>query len=216
MVKLVRTSERGATIFVVVLVLTMLTGIGVFAVRAASMANLAAGSTRGETQNHYVSEYALHGAINELGSPRMDEYVRRLNPSKMDTMDTCLALKGTSSGDAGAVPCLKLYMTDMQLNTGGRTFFQAASSTGDGGSTVVPGSLGPTANEGDFVVEVTEPVATGPVAGASLSGGAPNKYLQVVLTSSGAVRPTGACDDKTATMSGSESSRAFVVIGPTQ
>ena len=67
-----RTSERGAAVFVVVMVLSMLTAIGVFAIRAAAMANASSGYDRQNTQNHYVSEYGLYSAVTELSTGSRD------------------------------------------------------------------------------------------------------------------------------------------------
>ena len=71
-------SERGAAVFVVVMVLTMLTAIGVFAIRAASMANLSSGYDRQNTQNHYVGEYGLLSAVAELSTTKRSAYVEKM------------------------------------------------------------------------------------------------------------------------------------------
>jgi PilX N-terminal len=215
MVKRARTSERGATIFVVVLVLTMLTAIGIFAVRAATMAAATSGYERENTQNHYVSEYGLHAAITELGTDQRNAYFEAMSNGK----DTCAATKGLAYADGGVVPCYHLYAKDIQGRLSNTALFTPASTAADGGSTVVPGSLGPTALDGDFVVEMTDPGPVGvPVAGSDQGGTGPKlRYVQVTLTSTGQVRPTAdvaACDDKSASIAGNDSSRAFVVIGP--
>ena len=80
-----RASERGAAIFIVVAVLTLLSAIGIFAARAATLAEQASGYDRQNTQNHYVSEYALMAAATELGGPRAGRYVRLLMPPMLTT-----------------------------------------------------------------------------------------------------------------------------------
>ena len=50
-----RASERGAAVFVVVLVLTLLSALGLFAVRSATSTNLSAGYSRQMTQTHYMT-----------------------------------------------------------------------------------------------------------------------------------------------------------------
>lgn len=213
-----RAKERGAAIFIVVMVLTMLTAIGIFAARASSMSEAASGFDRQNTQNHYAAEYGLLGAITELGTPKRNAYIQKMSAGT----DTCVGAQGLLTGDAGA-PCYHLYAAEIQnavgLNFTGRQLFDPANA--DGG-TVTPGSLGPTPLEGDFVVEMTDPGPAGsPVAGADLAGvGLKFHYLQVTLTSTGQVRPKAAdpnvCDPNAARVAGIESARAFVVVGPVQ
>jgi Tfp pilus assembly protein PilX len=88
-----RQGERGAAIFIVVMVLTMLTAVGVFAIRAASLAEAASGYDRQNTQNHYVGEYGLHGAVTELSSPRRDWYYNQMKKGA----EPCTATKGITS-----------------------------------------------------------------------------------------------------------------------
>jgi hypothetical protein len=217
-----RSGERGAAVFVVVMALTMLTAIGVFAVRAASLANAASGYDRQNTQNHYVGEYGLLGAVTELSSTRRPAYVDKMSKG----VEQCSAAKGVTN-TGGSVPCYHLYANDVQKavndNFSGRPLFEATSNS----SGLVPGSLGAGALDGDFVVELTDPGPVGmPVAGSDIGGTGPKfRYLQVTLTSTGQVRPTGtgACDgvstsggtvDVQGQVAGNETGRAFVVIGP--
>lgn len=215
-----RTSERGAAIFIVVMVLTMLTAIGIFAARASSMSEAAAGFDRQNSQNHYTAEYGLLGAITELGTPKRNAYVQRMSSGT----DRCAGTQGLENGDAGtAPPCYHLYASEIQgavtLNGGGRQLFDPGGA--DAG-TPIPGSLGTTALDGDFVVEMTDPgPASTPVAGADLAGvGSKFRYIQVTLTSTGQVRPRAAdpalCDPNAARVAGNESARANVVVGPVQ
>ena len=51
--------QRGAAVFIVVLVIMMLTGLGIYAVRSSSLTNRAAGYGRQMTQTHYVADYAV-------------------------------------------------------------------------------------------------------------------------------------------------------------
>jgi hypothetical protein len=53
-----RRAERGAAVFIVVMAIVLLTGIGIFAVRTASMVDVAAGYERQATQTHHLSEFA--------------------------------------------------------------------------------------------------------------------------------------------------------------
>jgi hypothetical protein len=218
-----RAGERGAAIFVVVMALMLLTAVGVFAIRAASLAGAASGYDRQNTQNHYVGEYGLLGAVAELSSGRRNAYVDKMSKG----VETCAAVKGVQNA-GGSVPCFHLYADDVQkavtASFSGRPLFEPASGSG---STLTPGSLGATSLDGDFMVEITDPGPVGmPVAGSDIGGTGPKfRYLQVTLTSTGQVRPGGggACVgvatssgvvDVKGSMAGNESGRAFVVIGP--
>jgi hypothetical protein len=215
-----RAAERGAAVFVVVMVMTMLTAVGIFAIRAASLAGAASGYDRQSTQNHYVSEYGLFGAVAELSTGRRNSYVTKLGQGA----ETCNAEKGVTN-PGGTVPCYHLFANDVQKAVtaafSGRPLFEATSTSG---TTMTPGSLGPAALDGDFMVEMTDPGPVGmPVAGSDVGGTGPKfRYLQVTLTATGQVRPTGNanCEDVSGTVdvkgqvAGNETGRALVVIGP--
>jgi hypothetical protein len=218
-----RAGERGAAIFVVVMALSLLTAVGVFAIRAASLAAAASGYDRQSTQNHYVGEYGLLGAVAELSSGRRNAYVDKMSKG----VEQCAAVKGVQN-PTGVVPCYHLYAADVQkavtASFSGRPLFEPSSGAG---SSLSPGSLGAAPLDGDFMVEMTDPGPVGmPVAGSDIGGTGPKfRYLQVTLTSTGQVRPAGggACDDVATgsgnvdvkgSMAGNETGRAFVVIGP--
>jgi len=61
-----RARERGAAVFVVVLVIAMLTAIGVFAVSSASLSTSSAGHERLATQAQYLTELGVQVVLAEL------------------------------------------------------------------------------------------------------------------------------------------------------
>jgi hypothetical protein len=205
-----RAQERGVAIFIVVMVLTMLTAIGVFAIRAASMATMASGYDRQNTQNHFASEYGMLAATTELNSTRSNGYVKRL----LLGSDTCFSNRGRAVSDGGApLPCYHLYAADIQRNVAIPLFAPAGSSP------LTPGSLGPRPLDGDFDVEITDPGPVGILVPGDDLGKTKSKYLQVTMTSTGQVRPSadgGAADPAACAAAGNETGRAFVVIGPTE
>lgn len=209
-----RTHERGAAIFVVIMVLTMLTAIGTFAIRASSLSESASGFDRQNTQNHYVGEYGLYGAVTELSSSRRDWYYAQMKKGA----EACTATKGITS-TTSTVPCFPIQASDVQAsvsgNFSGRPLFEPATTSN---GTVTPGSLGPAGLDGDFRVEMSDPGPVGrPVAGTDVGGTSVWKYYQVTLTSVGQVRPAGdtsTCVTSTAGVAGNETGRAFVVLGP--
>jgi hypothetical protein len=210
-----RKSERGAAIFVVVTVLTMLTAVGIFAIRAASLAEAASGYDRQSTQNHYVSEYGLYGAVSELSTPRRDWYYNQMRKGA----EPCTATKGITNSTS-TIPCFPIQASDVQAsvtgNLNGRLLFEPAVTSPP--DKITPGSLGPSGLDGDFRVEMSDPGPVGtPVAGTDVGGTSVWKYYQVTLTSVGQVRPAGdptTCVANTAGIAGNESGRAFVVMGP--
>jgi hypothetical protein len=209
-----RAGERGAAIFIVVMVLTMLTGIGVFAIRAASLAEAASGYDRQNMQNHYVGEYGLLGAVTELSTARRDWYFTKMSEGK----ERCLANNGVVSS-VTKVPCFPIHASEVQAgvysNFSGRPLFEPATTAA---GVTTPGSLGPSGLDGDFRVEMTDPGPVGlPVAGTDVGGTSAWKYYQVTLSSVGQVRPAGdpaSCVASTAGIAGNETGRAFVVLGP--
>jgi hypothetical protein len=210
-----RAGERGAAIFIVVMVMTMLTAIGIFAIRAASLGSSTSGYDRQNTQNHYVGEYGMLSVVSELATTRRSAYVNQMSTAH----DKCWATQNLADPSANVfVPCYRLYAREVQnvLPSGHALFDQ---SSADGGTLVQPGSLGPAALDGDFVVEMTDPGPVGaPMAGSDVGGTGPRfRYFQVTLTSLGQVRPSAdptICDTNAATIAGNETGRAFVVIGP--
>ena len=230
-----RSSERGAAIFIVVLVITLLSAIGVFAARASSMAEMVSGYDRQASQDHYVAEYGLLGAVTELSGPTRDLILARLKYTVPgDPADVC-SLNANIQMDAGAdgagiyaaPPCYKFTTTqlanDVSSATPGRNLFEPASST-DGG-TPIPGSLGASALVGRVEVQVTDRGPVGVlVPGSNLGGGAQGQafgYDQVTLTATGQVAPATAatsCTDTQArgaqNVAGNESGRAYVIVGP--
>jgi hypothetical protein len=198
-----RSHERGVAILIVVMVLTMLSAIGVFAIRAASMATQASGYDRQNAQNHFAGEYGMLAATTELGSTRSNGHVKKL----LLGADTCAANRALSA-DAGVTPCYHLYAADIQRNVAVPLFD--------------PGGLGPpspTPLDGDFDVEVTDPGPVGTLVAGDDLGKTKSKFMQVTLTSTGQVRPSGdgGCGTVAVnTTAGNEIGRAFVVIGPTE
>jgi hypothetical protein len=209
-----RRGERGAAIFIVVMVLTMLTGIGVFAIRAASLAEAASGYDRQNSQNHYVGEYGMLGAVTELSTGRRNWYHQKMTEGK----ERCVANASLTSA-LSKVPCYPIHATEVQAgvssNFTARPLFEPATTTA---GVTTPGSLGPAGLDGDFRVEMTDPGPVGlPVAGTDVGGTSVWRYYQVTLTSVGQVRPSGdpaTCVATSAGVAGNETGRAFIVMGP--
>src|SRR5882724_2064680 len=60
--------QRGAAVFIVVMVLTLLTAVGIFAVRSASLADTAAGFDREGAQASLIAEYGVSATSAYMGT----------------------------------------------------------------------------------------------------------------------------------------------------
>jgi hypothetical protein len=217
-----RHPERGAALFVVVMVITLLSAVGLFAIRSASLVDIAAGYNRQAVQAHYLTEYGTIVAVTELGSGAGAAYVRQMEQGT----DDCRMTRGLPPLAPGAkTPCYKVFMSELARRVDqqfpGNLLLEPALE----GTPPVPGSLGPyspstgAALEGNFVVELTDPgPADRPVAGTDVGGtGQDFRFVQVVLTTFGQVRPqtaTTACAPGNVTTASLQAVRAHVVLGP--
>ncbi len=62
--------ERGAAVFVVVSVITLLTSVGLFAVRNSTLSNKASGYNRQLMQTHYVTDLAVVTTVSRISRTR--------------------------------------------------------------------------------------------------------------------------------------------------
>jgi hypothetical protein len=220
--RIARANQRGAAVFIVLLVVIMLTGIGVFATRAASLATLSSGFDRQMTQTHYITEYAVLTTTAELSTPRRDIYIRQM--AKQPDMQ-CTSVVNTSTGTAVRVSnatCYRFFYGDLEnamksnAGEGLNVLVNPYSAT----PTVQGGGLGFAPLQADFVIEMSDlGPSTPPIAGNDLtSAGAVNlQYMTVTLNTTGQVRPltTGTTVDPVRGKSASiEVSRAHLVVGP--
>ena len=177
-----RENQRGAAVFIVVMVVTLLTAVGIFAARSASLVDVASGHGRHSLQTQYVSEYGAVLVSHELSTPAASLYMERGSKGQ----DDCMATKDVNESVVGSPFCYSFQSAELQ----GRfdeQFFAAADSN-------IAGSLDPfdEATQGElgaqFVVDMTERIQVGNVRGADISSGdlAP---AQVTLTARGFVSP---------------------------
>jgi hypothetical protein len=201
--------ERGAAVFVVIMAITILTAVGLFAAHSATLVDEAAGYNRLARQTQQLAELGTVTAAAELSAGAADEYRRIMMSGKQ----TCVA----NAGVAGK-PCYHFdYAT---LNAKTKTLANESLSkdpTGTVENVIARGDV-----RGDFIVELTDPGQPGPVPGM----GDDQVYIQVVGTTTAYVRPVGvpACSDSSVTETGTgnasvtamQSMRAHLLIGPVQ
>ena len=214
-----RQAQRGAAVFIVVMVLTLLTAMGVFAVRSASLADQAAGYEREGAQASLVAQYAVTATAAYMATGVSGVILDRLELSKTEPAPPiCEAnfLSATAQAATPRPPCYRLNLSDLQ------TSFSRASSefvfapsnkpTSDPSST---SSLN--ANEttnATFVVEITEAAKTGvPNAGSGTS----STPVLMTLTAIAQVRPTAACTNggTSAPAAGQQAMRAMITAEST-
>jgi len=177
-----RSGERGAAMFVVLMVILILSGIGTFALSNARYEVQASGFTRMRYVSQEISQFGGVAAMNEVATAP-GAYVMRMRTAAL-TGEKCTANAGMPL--TPPPPCFHLYLQDIENRTGmtsEKIFRPSSPSTG------VPGSLGLSALTGGFFVELTEPLdVIRPVPGAPIDGspGTP-KFLDVTITSTGIV-----------------------------
>jgi len=197
-----RKGERGTTVVVVVMVTTLITAIGIFAVRNVSQIDQAVGYSRQSAQTNALAELGTTAAITEIGA-KGTYYTDKM------TSRPCMA-NGPYSGAAES-SCYRIDQGDLDTATtanNGETLLEPSVAGTE------TGSFGPLANATGFVtVEMTEKHQTN----IDLPGvqGTP---LDVTLTAMAAVAPISGsadpCGNGVATMTVQKVMRAHIIVPP--
>jgi hypothetical protein len=213
--RLARKSERGTTVLIVVMVTTLVTAIGLFAVRNASFIDRAVGYSRQSAQTGALADLGTTATIAEFGANKASALVAQME----NAPETCVA----NHGVAGAT-CYRLFKGDLERSTQALASQPLLASSDDDPDNFETGSFGPTASAfGDVFVEITEKGPTyRPIAGTDVGGtGRELKYARVTLTTTGMVRPQvpaggddNTCNDGIAAVASKKVMRARVVVGP--
>jgi hypothetical protein len=195
-----RKNERGTAVVVVVMVTTLITAIGVFAVRNVSQIDQAVGYSRQSTQTN---------ALAELGTTAAMAQITAQHPKYTDHMSD--GLKCQANGPYAAntdVYCYKFDRSELEVTTlgnNGATLTEAAVAGTEAGS------FGPLANTTGLVsIELTEKHPTNtPIPGGGSA-------LDVTLTTTAVVSPITSdpdpCADGVPTMSVKKVMRAHVIV----
>lgn len=210
-----RRRTRGAAVFVVVLVITLLSALGVWAARSATMVDVATGHSRQALQVQYVSELGLQSTTTFLANGLANEFVRLgklgaerctqgLDPTVFLRTPFCYPFFSTDLNGAFMRPLLR-----MGAETDGE------NSLGPYGTTTAPVNL-----RGDFVVEMTDIGPAPPCVGCEVSGvNTTVGNASVVLSSIAVVHTDGAGAGTACTTTGSATAgrqmlRGHAIIGP--
>ncbi|MES1176715.1 MAG: pilus assembly PilX N-terminal domain-containing protein [Myxococcales bacterium] len=189
-----RQAQRGAAVFMVVMVLTILTAIGIVAVRATSLADAAAGYDREGAQAALIAQYGITATTAYMATNRGGTILNQFALS--ETQATPPVCEANVIANPGASPlphpgCYRFQMSELQTS-----FTQESSET-----VFAPGNL-PSAPAGStssltssentnalFVVELTEGAKTGvPKEGRSTN----DTSVMLTMTAIAQVRPVAA------------------------
>jgi hypothetical protein len=209
--------------FIVAMTLAVLASVGVYALAAASNEVRTSGNERQNTQTHYLSQYGILVASEELAGSKAQLYlgVMLANP---DTNCSSLQNVPTTGVDPMIKACRRVGATEFHdsaanwLTTPTVTYIGQQPFNGDPtlpGPT--PGSLGPTPLKADFYVEFTAPTSARTASGYGLNSQA--CFVQFTTTSVGVTQPqpVPAAGGANATFFGGEGlemQRARLVAGP--
>ena len=202
-----RRRERGASIFVVMSVIAVLTAVGVFAAHTAGLNQRMSGYARQATQSAYVADLGTVAAVDELSGGTAPAYMQLVTAGN----EQCRAnqyVVGVSN-----LPCYRITKRDIEKRMESES--NAADAVFDVNGRSLSSPLAPL--EGDFVVELTDPGPAGrPVAGMDQSGVGPRfRYMQLTMSGTGHVRPaSGASNDAIAKLATVRANRAEVQVGP--
>lgn len=202
-----RRRQRGASVLIVFLVVTMLTGIGMFAARSATLSTTVAGSSKQLAQTRRITEYATTAAAAALGRDpqryvqRMPLYVAVPNDPK------CPGIENMPN-----TTCYPLGRGQLEDEAGGPLIVPGDALA------KIPGGLGHAAVEADFNIAVTDLApAAPPVPGEALNQRGGLSYWSVTFTATAQLRPVSLPADLLKNLAASasvQSWRAHVVVGP--
>ncbi len=197
---------------IVVMVTTLITAIGVFAVRNVSQIDQAVGYSRQSAQTNAIAELGTTAALAEIadtGTRYSTEMSRRAAGTATSPAFRCAA----NAGQIVGATCYPLSQQRIELNTTSHQGETLVEPTVSGSDT---GSFGPLANiTGTVAMELTEKRPTNiPIPGAKAGDSA----FDVTVTTVGIVSPISStsdpCGDSVSTMTVKKVMRAHVIIPP--
>jgi hypothetical protein len=196
----VRRRERGAAVFLVVMVLTLVSAIGVFSMRSAGLVDLATGYSRQSVQASFVAEYAARATATYLEShPALVSSTARVPGCAQALQDI----------DESA-PCMVFktsLLAESLVGTAPRAF-----EDGVNGQLNQPDA--PSAIEAEFVTEMSEPSMASVAASPGFTSGL---HKQVTFTTIARVYPTvgavtGVCSTAASGTVSQQTVRAHVIV----
>ena len=222
-----RRHEAGAALFVVSMTISVLASVGIYALAAASNDVKTSGYERQNTQTHYLSMYGVLGTAHEITSTKAKFYLNLMqDPRYRDKCPGSLGSVPTAHPTLGNLTLMPDVMDCRRLPAGELSavgtpwavpYVDAYAGTAPYQAGVTPGSFGPTTIQGDFFVELTEPVQANPPARYGLNLNF--CFIEMTVSSSGTTRPTFPSNPNWTQTFGSEGievQRARILAGPIQ
>jgi Tfp pilus assembly protein PilX len=209
-----RRSEGGAVMFIVAMTLAVLASVGIYALAAAATEVRTSGNERQNTQTHYLAQYGVLGAAREMAGSRALFTVKIMKSTTyQDTQ--CVSLQGVpTTAPPSALACVRLGSKELGAGWQGPIIVPYGAQQAYAPS-VSPGSFGAVPMNGDFFVELTEPMQLS--APARYSTNADACFAQITATSIGFTQPgTVGVTSPTALFGGEgvETQRARLIAGP--
>jgi hypothetical protein len=206
----VRSGERGAALFIVVLIVTLLTAIGVFAAHATGMSQSASGYSRRSASAFYLGEFAMNLVSADMAG-KEQAYLQLALTGQND----CRATAGVVPPTGGVIACRAIEMAEIT-----KTLDSTITGDADGavfGALSRPDIPAEQAIKGSFRVEMTD---LGPglsaQAGMALNGPSQTNVWQVAYTTTARVLPystgTTDCNEDTSRASETQSLRGYVAF----
>lgn len=188
----------------------MLTAVGIFAARAATLNVTNAGRYRESMQAHYVAEAGVQGVVSEV-SKNPSHWVNELQKAPAPARP-CRDIPQVST--PAATQCVVLGYEF--LNAAHKAQAAAAPDVFVPAAGATPGTFGRADVRGNFAVELTD-LRPGPIpAGYPLKGDM--EFKSISMRGVGQLVPTGSIDaaesGQTTYMQSTETLRAEVVVGP--
>jgi hypothetical protein len=194
-----RHTERGATLFVVVLALALLSGVGMYSLHTTALAARATGNQREARQTEYLAELGTLSMLSDIAQDPAPFVTQAQNAN-----DDCRANLGYDTTSTVRPSCLQRKSASLAPPTGA-TLLDSDSLT--------PHS----ALSGTFYVEVTDVApAFWPVMGEQISSDGFQFYMAKFTTTSQLERAGsgGVCKTTDTPASGQHLTRAHIVLGP--
>ena len=204
-----RADERGAALFIVVLIVVLLTGIGAFAAHATAFTQTAAGYSRRASSAFYIGEFGMNLLAADM-TQNEDEYLQNAKSGG----NTCRNNLGVVAATGFVVPCLVKEAGQLE-----KDLDSTIKTDPDGavyGALSRPDRPADQAVRASYTVEITDPGPTGEV-----QPGMSSKYqfMRAAVTTTARLLPFSTqpdCSEDTSRSSETQSFRGYVVFQTTE
>lgn len=211
-----RRRQRGAAVFVIVLVITLLSALGIWASRSAMMVDVATGHSRQALQVQYLADMGLQSTTAFLANGLANEFVRQ-GQLGAETCTQVPPIAGALMPNPFCYPFFSRHLDSTLQHP-----LLVLDSADDGQNSLGPygTATAPVQILGEFVVEMTDLGPAPPCKGCELDDvNTTVKHGSVVLTAIATIHPDGAdagdaCTLTGAATAGRQMMRAQTIIGP--